>query len=380
MKVISIDTFKVPPRWVFVRVETDEGIVGWGEPSLEGRADTVSCAVHELASNLLGKDPFAIEDFFQVAYRGGFYRGGPVLSSALSGLEQALWDIKGKALGVPVYELLGGAARDRLRVYNWIGGDDPTDIAEGVRLQLAKGIAAAKMNATAQLHYIDTHDKIDAVVERVAAAREVGGREFLIGVDFHGRVHRALAKVLVKSLEPLHPMFVEEPVIPGNEEALREIVGHTTIPIALGERLCTRWDFKRVLMDGYVDIIQPDLSHAGGILEVRKIAAMAEAFDVAVAPHCPLGPISLASALQLGACTPNVFIQEQSQGIHYNDGLDIFDYLKSPFHYQDGFVTIPTGPGLGIEVDEDVVIERSREYKDWHNPVWRADDGTFAEW
>lgn len=380
MKVGRIETFKVPPRWVFVKIETDEGIVGWGEPSLEGRADTVTSAVHELGTYLVGKDAFAIEDFFQVAYRGGFYRGGPVLSSALSGLEQALWDIKGKALGVPVYELLGGAARSRLRVYNWIGGDDPSGVEEGVRRQLANGISAAKMNASAQLHYIDTHDKIDAVVERVAAAREAGGPKFLIGVDFHGRVHKALAKVLVKSLEPFHPMFVEEPVIPGNEDALREVASHTTIPIALGERLYTRWDFKRVLVDGVVDIVQPDLSHAGGILEVRKIAAMAEAFDVAVAPHCPLGPISLASALQLAACTPNVFIQEQSQGIHYNEGVDMFDYLKTPFSYEEGYVTIPNGPGLGIEVNEDVVIERSRAFRTWRNPVWRADDGTFAEW
>ncbi|HET8984662.1 MAG TPA: galactonate dehydratase [Trueperaceae bacterium] len=380
MKIVRIETFKVPPRWVFVRVETDEGVVGWGEPSLEGKADTMIAAVAELGAQLVGKNAFAIEDHFQVLYRGGFYRGGPVLMSALSGLEQALWDIKGKALGVPVYELLGGAARTRVRVYNWIGGDRPGDVADGVRHQLARGIGAVKMNATEELHYVDSHVKVDAVVERVAAAREAGGPDLGIGIDFHGRVHKPMAKVLARELEHLHPLFIEEPVPPGNEEALREVANHTSIPIALGERLYSRWDFKPVLVAGYVDIIQPDLSHAGGILEVRKIAAMAEAFDVAVAPHCPLGPISLAAALQLDACTPNVFIQEQSQDIHYNDGLDIFQYVEAPFEYQAGFVTVPTSPGLGITVNEEAVRRAAAEAHDWHNPIWRNEDGTFSEW
>jgi galactonate dehydratase len=379
-RVTKVETFKVPPRWVFVRLETDDGLVGWGEPSLEGRADTVIAAVRELGAYLMGKDAFAIEDHFQALYRGGFYRGGPVLTSALSGLEQALWDIKGKALGVPVYELLGGAARTRVRVYNWIGGDRPVDVAAGVLAQQARGVTAVKMNATEELHYIDSHAKIDEAVSRVAAAREAGGKDLGIGIDFHGRVHRPMAKVLARELEPFHPMFIEEPVPPGNNEALREIAAHTSIPIALGERLYTRWDFKPVLLDGFVDILQPDLSHAGGILEVRKIAAMAEAFDIAVAPHCPLGPISLAAALQLDACTPNVVIQEQSQDIHYNDGLDIFEYLASPFEYEDGFAKVPNAPGLGIEVNEDVVRNRASEVHDWHNPLWRNDDGTLAEW
>jgi galactonate dehydratase len=236
------------------------------------------------------------------------------------------------------------------------------------------------MNATEELHYVDSHVKVDAVVERVAAAREAGGPDLGIGIDFHGRVHKPMAKVLARELEHLHPLFIEEPVPPGNEEALREVANHTSIPIALGERLYSRWDFKPVLVAGYADIIQPDLSHAGGILEVRKIAAMAEAFDVAVAPHCPLGPISLAAALQLDACTPNVFIQEQSQDIHYNDGLDIFQYVAEPFEYDAGFVTVPTAPGLGIAVDEEAVRRAAAEAHDWHNPIWRNEDGTFSEW
>jgi len=380
VKLRDVETFKVPPRWVFVRLETDEGIVGWGEPSLEGRADTVVAAVGELAGYLLGKDPFAIEDHFQVLHRGGFYRGGPVLASALSGLEQALWDIKGKALGVPAYELLGGAARERIRVYNWVGGDRPSDVEAGVRSQLERGVHAVKMNATEELHVVDSHAKVDAVLERVAAARDAGGPDFDIAIDFHGRVHRPMAKVLAHELVPFHPMFIEEPVPPGHTQALVEVARHTSVPIALGERLYTRWDAKEALLSGAVDILQPDVSHAGGILETRKIAAMAEAFDVAVALHCPLGPIALAACLQVDATTPNAFIQEQSQDIHYNRGLDVFAYVSEPLDYEDGYVALPDGPGLGVTVDEAAVREAAREGHDWHNPIWRNGDGTLAEW
>jgi galactonate dehydratase len=382
VKVVSLDLYKVPPRWVFLKVATDEGIVGWGEPIVEGRADSVIATVKEVAGYLIGHDPSRIEDLFQVLHRGGFYRGGPVLTSALSGIEQALWDIKGRALGVPVYELLGGRARDRIRVYNWVGGNRPADLAAGVAQQLANGFTAVKMNATQELHYLDDHRKIDAAVARMAAARDAGGPGFDIAVDFHGRVHRAMAKTLIKELEPYRPFFIEEPVPPENFEALREIARHAVTPIAVGERLFTRWGFRDVITQGVVDIIQPDLSHAGGIWEVRKIAAMAEAYDIAVAPHCPLGPIAFAASVQLGACTPNVVIQEQSLGIHYNVGNDLLDYVRdaAAFAYHEGYLELPTGPGLGIEIDEDLVIERAAVGHDWKNPVWRNADGTVAEW
>ena len=335
-----------------------------------------------MSEYLIGRDPFRIEDHFQVLYRGGFYRGGPVLTSALSGIEQALWDIKGKALDVPVYELLGGAAREKIRVYNWIGGDRPADAAEAVRAQTEAGFTAVKMNATEELNYIDSRAKLDAAVERLAAVREAGGPSLDIAVDFHGRVHKGMAKALARELDPYKPLFIEEPVLPENTEALREIARHTTTPIALGERLYTRWGFKGVLTNGYVDVVQPDLSHAGGILETRKISAMAEAFDVAVAPHCPLGPIALAASLQLDACTPNAIIQEQSLGIHYNEGSDLLDYLKDPavFAYERGYVAVPVGPGLGIEIDEEKVREAAKTGHDWRNPVWHNEDGTVAEW
>lgn len=303
MKVTGISLYKVPPRWLFLKVETDAGLVGWGEPIVEGRADTVAACVRELSDYLIGKDPLKIEDHWQVLYRGGFYRGGPILTSALSGMEQALWDIKGKYYGIPVHEMLGGAARDKIRVYSWIGGDRPQDVAAAAKERVEAGFTAVKMNATEEMNYIDTPAKVEAVVDRIAAVREAVGGDIGIGIDFHGRVHRAMAKILAKELEPYRPMFLEEPVLPENNEALREIARHTATPIATGERLYTRWGFKRILLEGYVDILQPDPSHAGGILEVRKIAAMAEAFDVAVALHCPLGPIALAAALQASTCS-----------------------------------------------------------------------------
>ena len=382
MKITKLELFKVPPRWLFLKISTDAGISGWGEPVVEGRASTVYAAVEELSSYLIGADPMRIEDLWQVLYRAGFYRGGPILSSAISGIEQALWDIKGKFYNAPVYDLLGGACRDRIRVYAWIGGDRPQDVGAEANRQQELGFTAIKMKATEELHYLDSNSKMDMVLERVAAIREACGKDFGIAIDFHGRVHKPMAKMLVKELEVYRPMFIEEPVLCENYEAFREIASYTTTPIATGERLFTRWDFKKIFEQGVVNIIQPDLSHAGGILECRKIAAMAEAYDVAVAPHCPLGPIALASCLQMDACTPNAIIQEQSLGIHYNKGNDLLDFLKdkSVFQYEDGFVPLPTAPGLGIEIDEEKVRELDKIGHDWKNPVWRNEDGTVAEW
>lgn len=382
MKITGLDLYTVKPRWLFLKVTTDEGLTGWGEPVIEGRAATVKEAVKELSYYLIGKNPLNIEDTWQVLYRGGFYRGGPEVMSAIAGIDQALWDIKGKYYNAPIYDLLGGACRDKIRVYSWIGGDRPDAIVEEAREKMKLGFGAIKMNGTEELHYIDSHKKLDAVIERVAALRNTFGHDLEIGIDFHGRVHKSMAKVLAHELEPYKLMFIEEPVLPQNNEALREIANHTSTPIATGERMFSRWDFKNLLIDGYVDIIQPDLSHAGGISECKKIASMAEAFDVAVAPHCPLGPIALAACIQLDACTPNVFIQEQSLGIHYNKGNDLLDYLKDPlvFKYEDGFVKISQKPGLGIEINEEKVIEADSEGHNWKNPLWRNGDGTVAEW
>ncbi|MGP9504308.1 galactonate dehydratase [Specibacter sp. AOP5-B1-6] len=382
MKIKSITTYAVPPRWLFVKVETDTGVVGWGEPVLEGRAATVAAAVDELADYLIGKDPRRIEDHWTVMYRSGFYRGGGIHMSALAGLDQALWDIKGKALGVPVHELLGGQLRDSIKVYSWIGGDRPGETAAQARDAVERGFSAVKMNGPEEMQYIDTWDKVERVVHNVSEIREAVGPNIGIGVDFHGRVHRPMARVLLSELEQFHLMFVEEPVLSEHVDGIADVLRASSTPIALGERLYSRWDFRHVLESGVVDIIQPDLSHAGGITEVRKIAAMAETYDVALAPHCPLGPIALAACLAVDAVSYNAVIQEQSLGIHYNKSNDLLDYVTDPsvFDYADGMVKIPSGPGLGVDINEEYVIERAEQGHRWRNPVWRHADGSFAEW
>ena len=382
MKITSLETFIVPPRWCFLKISTDEGLVGWGEPIVEGQAATVAAAVHDMSDYLIGRDPDAIEDIWQTLYRARFYRGGPVSMSAIAGIDQALWDIKGKRYGLPIYQLLGGAVRDRIQVYSWVGGDRVSDVVTAAQDRTAQGFSAVKMNACEELHYIDSYAKLESVVERVASVRAALGSGFGIGVDFHGRLHRAMAKVLAKELEPYHLMFIEEPVLSENNDALREIAAHTSTPIATGERMFSRWDFKQLLQQGVVDIIQPDVSHAGGISETHRIATMAEAYDVALAPHCPLGPIALAACLQIDAISSNAFIQEQSLGIHYNVGNDLLDYLVDPtvFDYAAGYVTIPSGPGLGIQVDEEKVREMAAIGHRWRNPIWRHADGSIAEW
>ncbi|HWY64413.1 MAG TPA: galactonate dehydratase [Rhizomicrobium sp.] len=382
MKITKLTTFVVPPRWLFLKVETDAGITGWGEPVVEGRAETVAACVAELADYLVGKDPSAIEDHWTVLYRGGFYRGGAIHMSALAGIDQALWDIKGKALNQPVHALLGGPVRQKIQVYSWIGGDRPDALIQGAKEAAGRGFTAIKMLATEELSFLDSHAKLDQVVERVGALRQAMGPDFGIAVDFHGRVHRAMAKQLAKALDPFHLMFLEEPVLSEHMEALKEIADQTATPIALGERLYSRWDFKKVLSDGLVDIIQPDPSHAGGITETRKIAAMAEAYDVGLAPHCPLGPIALAACLQLDAVCYNAVIQEQSLGIHYNSSNDLLDYITDPsvFAYADGHVAIPQGAGLGITINEEAVVRAATAGHRWRPPVWRHKDGSFAEW
>lgn len=382
MKITSVNTYFVRPRWGFVEITTDTGIVGWGEAVLEGHASAVLAAVNEMKDYLIGADPSRIEDIWSTIYRAGFYRGGGVLMSAISGIDQALWDIKGKYFGAPVYELIGGACRDKMKVYSWIGGDRPSDVANAAKEKQNEGFSAIKMNATEELQMIDTYDKIDAVLERVAAIREACGKYFGIAIDFHGRVHKPMAKVLAKKLEEFDPMFIEEPVLCEHMECFKEIAAACNIPIATGERLFSKYDFRRLLEVGGVDIIQPDLSHAGGISEVRKIAAMAEAYDVALAPHCPLGPIALAACLNVDAVSYNAVIQEQSIGIHYNVGKSVLDYVTntSDFDFKDGYVDLPHIPGLGVMVNRELVIEENKNPHNWKNPVWRHKDGSVAEW
>lgn len=381
MKISDVTVYKVKPRWIFVKISTDEGIEGWGEMISGTKTETVVAGAYEIGNRLIGRNPFEIERLFQEMHRS-FFRGGPINGTIVSGLEMALWDIKGKAFNVPVYELLGGAARDKIKVYSWIGGDRPSEVAEQAQDRFDRGFTAVKMNATEELHYIDSYQKVDEVVERVASIRERFGDAMDIGVDFHGRVHKPMAKVLAKALEPFHPMFLEEVVLPENEEHFKEVADSVAVPLATGERLYTRWQFKNLFKQGTVDIIQPDVALCGGILETRKIAAMAEAYDMAVAPHAPYGPVALAATLQVDSCTPNVFIQEQSLGIHYNKGFDLLDFVKNKevFQYKDGYVDLPSKSGLGLEMDEDKIKEIAQEGLIWTNPQWENYDGTIAEW
>ena len=382
MKITKITTYRLPPRWMFLKIETDEGVVGWGEPVIEGRARTVEAAVHELSDYLIGQDPSRINDLWQVMYRAGFYRGGPILMSAIAGIDQALWDIKGKVLNAPVWQLMGGLVRDKIKAYSWVGGDRPADVIDGIKTLREIGFDTFKLNGCEELGLIDNSRAVDAAVNTVAQIREAFGNQIEFGLDFHGRVSAPMAKVLIKELEPYRPLFIEEPVLCENMEVFKEIAVACNIPIATGERLFTKYDFKRLLQAGGVDIIQPDLSHAGGLTEVKKIASMAEAYDVALAPHCPLGPIALAACLNVDATCYNAVIQEQSIGIHYNVGKSVLDYAlnKQDFQFVDGFCAMPTKPGLGIEVNKELVLEENLTKHQWKNPIWRHADGSVAEW
>ena len=381
MKITDVTVYEVKPRWIFVKLSTDEGVEGWGEMISGTKTETVVAGAREMGKYLIGRDPFEIERLWQEMYKS-FFRGGPINGNIVSGMEMALWDIKGKYFGVPVYELLGGRARDRIKVYSWIGGDRPEDVAEQALDRRNRGFDAVKMNATEELHYIDSYDKIQAVADRVASIRAACGDGFGIAVDFHGRVHKPMAKVLAHALEPYKLMFLEEVVLPENEEYFKEVAALSSTPLATGERLVSRWQYKNIFREGVVDIIQPDVAMVGGILEMKKIISMAEAFDMAAAPHAPYGPIALAATLQVDVCSPNVFIQEQSLGIHYNKGFDLLDFVKNKdvFQYENGFVKVPALPGLGLEIDEEKVREVSAQGLQWTNPKWRNYDGTMAEW
>ncbi|ELZ04731.1 mandelate racemase/muconate lactonizing protein [Natrialba chahannaoensis JCM 10990] len=383
MEITGYELFEVPPRWLFLKVETDAGIVGWGEPIVEGRAQTVRTAVKEvMESYLLGQDPHAIEDHWQAMYRGCFYRGGPVLMSAIAGIDQALWDIKGKHFDVPVFELLGGRTRDKIRVYQWIGGDRVSDIGSEAKQLSEAGYTALKMDASNQMRHLEPPKVVDDIVDRVRHVRDVVGEKMDIVVDFRGRISKSLAKRVITALEPYDLLFVEEPVLPENLEYVPELAQATTVPMATGERLYSRWDFKPLFKRGGIDVIQPAVSHAGGISELVRIAAMAEAHDVAVAPNCPLGPIALAASLQVSTAIPNLLMQDHGFDIYPapKSAADHYLHDASVFEFDDGYLAPLSKAGLGVEINESAVRERSRQGLDWSNPIWRHEDGSIAEW
>ncbi|MEM6844561.1 MAG: galactonate dehydratase [Bacteroidota bacterium] len=368
VRITRLETFLVQPRWIFLKIHTDAGIVGLGEPLLEGRALTIQTAIKELEPYLIGKDPRQVVHHWQAIYRHAFYRGGPILTSALSGIDHALWDIKGKLLGVPVYELLGGPTRDRVTVYG------RARTAEQMKERMSEGYNTIKTTVAMEnpARAVETPQFIDYAVDNFASLREASGSEVNIGIDFHGKISPQTAKVLIKALEPYQPMFIEEPVQCQNVDVMAEIARGTHLPIATGERVFTKWGFREILEKGAASILQPDLCHAGGITEGRLIAGMAEAYYAVIAPHNPMGPISLAAGLHLAASIPNFLVQEQ---VSLGDG-----YLKEPFKLQsDGTVMIPTGPGLGIELDEDQLAEKMGH--DWQNPeAYDPRDGSVVDW
>lgn len=368
IRITKLETLLVQPRWLFLKVHTDAGLVGWGEPIVEGRAKTCAAAVQELAGYLIGKDPRDVVHHWQAMYRHAFYRGGPVLTSVLSGIDQALWDIKGKALGVPVYELLGGPTRSRVRVYAHVKNDPETLLqrkAEGFR-----AFKTGVLNST-DSGIIASRQFIREAGETFAALREAGGDDVDIGIDFHGAISPQNAKLLIKELEPYQPFFIEEPVACQNVDVMAEIARGTHLPIATGERIFTKWGFREILEKQGATILQPDLCHAGGITEVRLIAGMAEAYYAAIAPHNPLGPISLAAGVQLAASIPNFLCQEQ---VSLGEG-----YLKQPFEVEDGYLKLPTGPGLGIEVDEEALKDKLGH--EWINKqTFDRRDGSVVDW
>ena len=384
MKITDLKMYYMPFRFLFLKIETDEGISGWGEPIIEGRAATVEAAVNEWKKQLVGRNPLLIEDIWQTMYRCAFYRGGAILMSAMAGINQALWDIKGKYYGVPVYELINGAVKNRVKVYRSIHGDTTEAlVADAKKAVFEDGYKLIKSSLIPSMAFVDDSSVVDFVVEKATAVKEAIGKSADFAIDFHGRVHKPMAKVIAYELDKLGLSFMEEPVLPTNKEALKELVKWCHTPIAQGERLYNRWDFKEVFTDGATDIVQPDLSHAGGISECVRIAAMAEAYDCAVAPHCPLGVIAFASCIQLDTAVPNAVFQEQSIDIHDQRKENPFlCCLKNPevFQYKDGFIIPPAGPGLGIDIDEDVVKEKSAVKHDWKNPIEHTFDGTPIEW
>jgi len=368
VKITKLETFLVKPRWIFLRIHTDVGVVGLGEPLLEGRALTIQTAIKEIEPYLIGKDPRNIIQHWQAIYRHAFYRGGPILTSALSGIDQALWDIKGKLLSVPVYELFGGPTRDRIRVYAHAGDVDTMKKHMDLGFKAIKTGIAKKFPARA----VESPAFIDYAVSRFAAMREAAGKDIDIAIDFHGSIPPQTSKILIRELEPYQPMFIEEPVQAQNVDVMADIARGTYLPIAAGERLFTKWGFREYLEKQAISIVQPDLCHAGGLTEARIIAGMAEAYYVPVAPHNPMGPISLASGLQLAASIPNFLAQEQ---VSLGEG-----YLKNPFKLEsDGTILTPKGPGLGIELDDDKLKDKLGH--DWRNPeAYDPRDGSVVDW
>ncbi len=383
MKITRLEVIKVKPRWMFLKIYTDKDIIGLGEPVLEGHCNSVEAVIEEFSEYLIGKDPLQIEHHVQALYRGGFYRGGPLMLSAISGIEQALWDIKGKYYNCPVYEMLGGKCREKIRMYTHIkraGVAGEFLIEEMLAIadeRLKDGYTALKYSIIPPIKPIENPENIEKHIERFARVRERIGNGVDLAIDFHGRVSPACANILIEKLKPYNPMFIEEPCLPENVDCMVNISRRTTVPIAAGERLFGKWQYRELIEKQAVSVIQPDICHVGGIFEGRKLAAMIEMYYGTVAPHNPLGPISLASCIHLDASIPNFLVQEHPGNPDKSD-LGV-GYIKEPFVIKNGYIDVPTKPGLGIELDEEALKDKIYDGK-WTTPRQYFEDGSNADW
>ncbi len=351
LKIIPVTVPGTHTPYIFVQVLTDAGVTGLGEATLEYKPESTMGALLDLRDFLIGKDPTMIEHIGQAIYRLSFYRGGPVLNSAMGGIDIALWDIKGKLLGEPVWKLLGGPVREKIRVYTHFRGRTPAETAEQAKKKVAAGFRALKTGPRGPYEVVEGPRKIHEMVAHLRAAREAVGEDVDIMFDAHGDLYPAVSASVAEEIEELHLLFLEEPALPENPDAMKKIAEETSVPIATGERLFTIWGFREVLEKGIADIIQPDMVHAGGFSQLKKIAGMAEAYYVAVAPHNPLSPVATAACLQLDAAIPNFLIQEMVSG-----NADRSSLVKEPVEkVKDGYVELPMKPGIGVDLDEEVV-------------------------
>ena len=381
MKIAKIEQFFPRRRTRLVKITTDNGIAGWGETTLEGKPKSTVVAVEELSDYLIGKDPLRIEHHWQHIYRSAFYRGGNILMTALSGIDQALWDIAGKYYEVPTHKLLGGAVRDRIRVYAHWGIGSMTDEGKASAkerlemLQKKGGYDAFKTGPGGKWRAHEPPAVIDAFVERAYLMREWVGPDVELCFDFHGKMTPALAIEVCHELKGMRPMFVEEPVPQENVDALKQVSDHVPFPIATGERLLTRWGFREIFEKQAVAYLQPDTSHAGGITELKKIANMAEVYYMHIMPHCAIGPVAFSASLQVDAVVPNFLIQEQvDSGL--GDGL-----LKEDWVVVNGHIELPTKPGLGFEIDESEVEQDCGIYEEeLGGEFYYESDGSVADW
>ncbi len=381
MKIASIEQFYPRRRTRLVKITTDTGIVGWGETTLEGKPKSTYAAVEELADYFIGKDPLRIEHHWQHVYRSAFFRGGNILMSALSGIDQALWDIAGKYHGVPTYQLLGGAVRDRIRVYAHWGIGSLTEAGkaaakERLEFLLQKGgYTAFKSGPGGKWRGHEPPAVIDAFVERAYLMREWVGPDVELAFDFHGKMTPSLAIEICHELKGMRPMFVEEPIPQENIDSLKLVSDNVPFPIATGERLLTRWGFREVFEKQAVAYIQPDISHAGGITELKKIANMAEVYYMHIAPHCAIGPVAFSASLHVDAVVPNFLIQEQ-----IDNGLGA-GLLTETWQVKDGHIELPTKPGLGFEIDAKEAEQTLNIYPEELGGEYYYDtDGSVADW